>query len=70
MLRQTFKKMVKEIYHDNISSVATQMTEYRRRPIRLRHEKNVTSQMRQREIMCYKVSGPDRETKSRQVMLT
>ena len=29
--RQTSKQMVKEIYHDNISSVATQRTEYRRR---------------------------------------
>ena len=28
--RQTFKKMAKEICHDNLSSVATQRTEYRR----------------------------------------
>ena len=31
MLRQMSKKMAKEICHDNISSVATQRTEYRRR---------------------------------------
>ena len=31
MSRQTSKKMAKEICHDNISSVATQWTEYRRR---------------------------------------
>ena len=30
MLRQTSKQMAKEICHDNISSVATQRTEYRR----------------------------------------
>ena len=29
--RQTFKQMAKEICHDNISSIATQRTEYRRR---------------------------------------
>ena len=28
--RKTFKKMAKEICHDNLSSVATQRTEYRR----------------------------------------
>ena len=31
MSRRTSKKMAKEICHDNISFVATQMTEYRRR---------------------------------------
>ena len=31
MSRQTSKQMAKEIYHDIISSVATQGTEYRRR---------------------------------------
>ena len=31
MSRQTSKQMVKEICHDNISSVAAQRTEYRRR---------------------------------------
>ena len=31
MSRQTSKKMPKEIYHDNISSVITQRIEYRRR---------------------------------------
>ena len=31
MSRQTSKKMAKEICHYNISSVATQRTEYRRR---------------------------------------
>ena len=30
MLRQTSKQMAKEICHDNISYVATQMTEFRR----------------------------------------
>ena len=29
--RQMSKKMAKEIFHDNISSVTTQRTEYRRR---------------------------------------
>ena len=31
MSRQTSKQMAKEIFHDNISSVTTQRTEYRRR---------------------------------------
>ena len=31
--RQTSKQMANEICHDNISSVATQMTEYRRGPM-------------------------------------
>ena len=37
MSRQTSKQMAKEICHDNIFSVATQRTEYRRR-VRLRQK--------------------------------
>ena len=61
---RTFKQMAKEICHDNLSSVATQRIEYRRamsqqkttcrdktQCVATEHEKNVTSQLRQREIM-------------------
>ena len=41
MSRQTSKKMAKEIYHDNISSVSTQRTEYRR------------GAMSQQKIVCH-----------------
>ena len=35
MSRKTSKQMAKEIYHHNISSIATQRTEYRRRAMSL-----------------------------------
>ena len=41
MSRQKSKQMAKEIYHDNISSVPTQRTEYRRRA------------MSRQKIMCH-----------------
>ena len=50
--------MAKELYHDSISSVATQRTEYKeelcsdkRSCVATKHEKNVTSQLKQRNIM-------------------
>ena len=58
MSRQTSKKMIKEICHDSIFSVAAQRTEYKdeicrdkRQRVATEHEKNVISQLKQRKIM-------------------
>ena len=60
MSRQTSKQMAKEICHDNISSVATQRTEYRR------------GAMSQQKTMCHdrtwEVCNKSAETKKDNVV--